>query len=89
MTNEWKFGTQESFSKTYAATFNLKAGANSKIRATATVSTAVISVPYTITSYPKRDPSIEVETKGTWTGLTSWNLTYTVDEREFLFFRVG
>ena len=79
VTNEWKFGSSETFSKNYAANFNVKAGAHSSVRAKATVYAANLTVPYTITLYPKRDRSVKVRTKGNWKGLTTWNLTYQIE----------
>jgi len=78
----------ESFSKTYTGNLSVSAAARRNIRATATVSKAILVVPYTITSSPKRDPSIEVETKGTWRGLVSWKLTYTAEDGKLLFIQV-
>ena len=88
VTQDWKYGIEESFSKTYTGNLSVSAAARRNIRATATVSKAILVVPYTITSSPKRDPSIEVETKGTWRGLVSWKLTYTAEDGKLLFIRV-
>jgi len=74
VTNQWKFGSTDTFSKHYAASFPVRADPHGTVHATATVEKAMITVPYTITLYPRRDPSVEVQTKGDWKGLTSWNL---------------
>lgn len=71
-----KFQTPEKTSKNYKANFTIIVPSKSQARARATLLSALLTVPYTITLHLKRDHSVKIQAKGIWTGL-SYNLDYT------------
>ena len=68
LSNQWTWGEQNSFSKTYTANFPVKAGPHETVRAVSTVNKGEIEVPYTIILSSK-STGTKTETKGTWRGV--------------------
>ncbi len=77
LSNEWKWGEQNSFSKSYTATFPVKAGPHETVRAVSTVNKGEIEVPYTI-HLSSKSTGTKTETKGIWRGVSTWDLRHTV-----------
>ena len=77
-THQFTWGKQESISHTYTANFPVKAGPHQTVHAVSTVKCGKISVPYTITFLCK-ETGAETQTKGTWHGVSTWNLHHEID----------
>ncbi|SJK98752.1 uncharacterized protein ARMOST_02021 [Armillaria ostoyae] len=76
--NEWKFGTQNTFSKTYTAHFSgLKAGPHQTVHAVSSVKLGTLEVPYTI-YLASKSAGVEVVTSGLWRGVSSWELHHDI-----------
>ncbi|KAK0459932.1 hemolytic lectin LSLb [Armillaria novae-zelandiae] len=76
--NEWKFGTQNTFSKTYTAQFpGLKAGPKQTVRAVSSVKLGTLEVPYT-TYLVSKSEGVEMVTSGLWRGVSSWELHHDI-----------
>ncbi|KAI0315459.1 hemolytic lectin [Amylostereum chailletii] len=81
VTNEWKFGEANSFTKTYTASFPVKAGPHETVRAVSTVNRGELEVPYTI-HLRSKSTGFKVETKGKWHGVSTWDLRHTIEKVE-------
>ena len=79
--SDWKWGDANSFSKSWTASFPAKAGPLETIRAVSTVTSGELEVPYTIVLRSKVN-RVEVETKGIWRGVSSWDLCHTISPVE-------
>ncbi|KAG8985086.1 hypothetical protein FRB94_012017 [Tulasnella sp. JGI-2019a] len=77
LSNKWKWGEQNSFSKSYTATFLVKAGPHQTVRAVSTVNKGDIEVPYTI-YLSSKGTGAKTETKGVWRGVSTWDPRHTV-----------
>ncbi|KAK0452578.1 hemolytic lectin LSLb [Armillaria borealis] len=76
--NEWKFGTQNTFSKTYTAHFpGLKAGPHQTAHAVSSVKLGTLEVPYTI-YLASKSAGVEVVMSGLWRGVSSWELHHDI-----------
>ncbi|KAK0451214.1 hemolytic lectin LSLb [Desarmillaria tabescens] len=76
--NEWKFGTQNTFTRTYAAHFpGVKAGPHQTVHAVSAVQQGTLEVPYTI-HLASKSAGVEVVTKGLWHGVSSWGLHHDI-----------
>ncbi|CAG8527222.1 17459_t:CDS:1 [Funneliformis caledonium] len=75
----WIFGKSTESKKTYVADFPIKVPLKAKIIATATIKKAMISVPFIMHLQSKRT-GIKVVTFGTYSGIATWDLTYTLSE---------
>ena len=76
--HQFTWGTEESISHTYTANFPVKAGPHQTVHAVSTVKRGEISVPYTITLACK-ETGAETQTKGTWRGVSTWNLHHEIN----------
>ncbi|KAK0220420.1 hemolytic lectin LSLb [Armillaria fumosa] len=78
--NEWKFGIQNTFSKTYTAQFpGLKAGSHETVRAMSSVKLGMLEVPYTMYLVLKgNSEGAEMVTSGLWRGVSSWELHHDI-----------
>jgi hypothetical protein len=79
ISQEWKFGEQNSFTTSYVASFPVKAEAGKTVRAVSTVNRGELEVPYTIYMSSK-STGTKVETKGKWRGVSTWDLRHTISE---------
>lgn len=75
--NEWSWGTQTSFTRTYRVSFPIKAGPNQTIHAKSTVSIGTLEVPFTVHLVSKSN-EVKVQTTGVWRGVSSWDLRHTI-----------
>ncbi|KZT10565.1 hemolytic lectin LSLb [Laetiporus sulphureus 93-53] len=75
--NEWKWGEENTFSKTYAATFSVRAGPGETVKAVSTVDTGTLSVPFTA-YLSSKSTGFEVTTEGIWRGVSNWNLRHVL-----------
>ncbi|KAK0216771.1 hypothetical protein EDD85DRAFT_916676 [Armillaria nabsnona] len=76
--NNWKFGSQDTFSQTYAVHFPVKAGPHQTINGVSTVQEGTLVVPFTMHLVSK-SAGIEVEpVKGLWRGVSTWNLHHNI-----------
>ncbi len=75
--NWWIRGEQTSFTKSYTATFPVKAGPNETVRAVSTVNKGDIEVPYSI-YLSSESTGTKTEAKGIWRGVSTWDLRHTV-----------
>ncbi|KAF7301946.1 hypothetical protein MIND_00760700 [Mycena indigotica] len=73
---DWKFGQANDYTRPYHASFQVKAGRHETIRISSTASRGELQVPYTVILRSKSN--VEVETKGTWYGLVTWNPHHTL-----------
>ncbi|KAJ3485529.1 hypothetical protein NLI96_g4885 [Meripilus lineatus] len=76
-TNQWTWGEQTSFSKSYTATFPVKAGPHETVRAVSTVNKGELEVPFTM-YLSSKSTGTKTETKGIWRGVSTWDLRHTV-----------
>lgn len=74
----WTFGETKQFEKRYSQEFPLTALPKSKIKATASVNKGNLNVPYIMTLKSKRT-GFKVETKGIFSGVSTWDLRYVVE----------
>ncbi|KAK0196670.1 hypothetical protein F5146DRAFT_946624 [Armillaria mellea] len=75
--NEWRFGVENSFSKTYTAHFPVKAGPNQTVHAVSTAQRGTLDVPYTMHLVSK-SRGVEVEMQGIWRGVFTWELHHDI-----------
>ncbi|KAK0209833.1 hypothetical protein IW262DRAFT_1281142 [Armillaria fumosa] len=75
--NEFTFGTENTFSKTYTANFPVKAGPKKTVRGVSSVQEGTLEVPYTI-HLASKSTGVWVETKGIWRGVSSWELRHDI-----------
>ncbi|KAJ3492365.1 hypothetical protein NLI96_g33 [Meripilus lineatus] len=76
-TNQWTWGEQTSFSKSYTITFPVRAGPNETVRAISTINRGELEVPFTM-HLSSRISGTKTETKGVWRGLSTWDLRHTI-----------
>ena len=77
---EWKFGTQYSHSKTCTVRLPAKASPHTTVIATSSVNSGDIAVPFTI-YLSSKSTGVQVETHGTYHGLTTWDLRHSLKEK--------
>ncbi|KAF9648921.1 hypothetical protein BDM02DRAFT_3128687 [Thelephora ganbajun] len=65
------------YSTQYTATFPVKAGPGKSVRASSVANQGTLDVPYTIYMSSK-STGVKVETKGTWRGVSSWDIRHTL-----------
>lgn len=80
-TNTWTWGSTTSYSTDYTETFPVTASPNTTVLASALVDQGTLNVPYTMYMSSK-STGVSVTTTGTWTGVSSWDLRYTLTETE-------
>ncbi|OBZ73067.1 hypothetical protein A0H81_07245 [Grifola frondosa] len=80
-TNDWRFGQSNEFSKSYTASFPVRAGPHMTVRAVSTVNKGELEVPYTI-FLSSKSSGVKVETKGRWRGVSTWDLRHTISTVE-------
>lgn len=73
----WSFGNTTEAKKTYTADFPIKAPPRTKIIAVASIKKATFSVPY-IMYLKSKKTGIKVDSYGTYSGITTWDLTYAL-----------
>ena len=73
----WKWGETTSYSTQYTATFPVKAGPHQSVRAMAVVNQGTLDVPY-VMHLSSKSSGVKVQTSGTWRGVSSWDLRYTI-----------
>lgn len=77
---EWTWGEENSFTTGVKVTFPVIAGPNKIVHAAGTATQGTLSVPYTMTLRQKEDPHAETENRGVWQGLSTWNVSYKLEE---------
>lgn len=77
LSNQWTWGEQNSFTKSYTMTFPVKAGPHETVRAVSTVNKGDIEVPFTI-HFVSKSTGVKTETKGIWRGVSTWDLRHTI-----------
>jgi hypothetical protein len=73
----WTFGYSTESKKTYATDFPIKAPPRTKIIAVTYIKKATLSVPY-IMHLKSKKTGVKVDTYGTYSGITTWDLTYAL-----------
>ncbi|KAF7368218.1 Hemolytic lectin LSLb [Mycena venus] len=76
--HQFKWGSTDSITHHWSATFNATIPPHKTIKAVSTVTQGTLTVPYTITLSSKS--GITTTTKGTWSGTSTWDLKNTVTE---------
>ncbi|KAF9648929.1 hypothetical protein BDM02DRAFT_2012525 [Thelephora ganbajun] len=76
-TNTWTWGKTTEYTTQYTANFPVKAGPHKSVRASSVVNQGTLDVPYIIFMSSK-SAGVKVETKGTWRGVSSWDLRHTI-----------
>lgn len=80
VSQEWKYGTTNEYSKSYTAHVPATAAPGATARAISSVNRGDIEVPFTI--YLKsKSTGFNVETKGTYRWLTTWDLRHSVSHK--------
>ncbi|KAK0184396.1 hemolytic lectin LSLb [Armillaria mellea] len=74
---QWSFGTQNSYTKTYSASFPVKAGPHSTVRGVSTVQKGTLDVPFTM-YLASKSTGVKVQTQGVWNGVSSWDLHHSI-----------
>lgn len=74
----WNWGGTKSYETKYDGDFKVKAKKGKSVHAKAVINQGVLSVPYTMTLESKS--GVVVESKGTWHGVTSWNVRCAYSE---------
>ena len=77
--NTWTWGKTTEYNSQYTATFPVKAAAHTAVRASAVVTKGTLSVPYTM-YLSSKSGGVEVQTSGTWRGVSSWDLRFTITD---------
>ncbi|KAK0469228.1 uncharacterized protein EV420DRAFT_15892 [Desarmillaria tabescens] len=77
LNNEWRFGIQNTFSKTYTAHFPVKAGPQQTVHAVSTVQQGTLDVPYTM-HLASKSAGVKVEMEGVWRGVSTWELHHDI-----------
>lgn len=75
----WTLGRTTTIRTTYKAQFPVNAPPCSKITAKGVVQKAELEVPYEVVSRGKQS-GVEVTSGGTWSGVTTWDLEYEVQQ---------
>eukprot|EP01083_Nonionella_stella_P178308 629465_1 len=73
----WTWGTEETTTQSYTASYPVKAGPKSNVQAQGVVMKATLNVPYTITVKSSLDGAT-FKSSGIWKGVSTWDLNYTV-----------
>ena len=76
-TNTWTWGKTTEYNTQYVATFPVKAGPRTSVRAMSVANQGILDVPYVMHASSKSS-GVKVETKGTWRGVSSWDLRHTI-----------
>ena len=76
-TRTWVWGSTNEYTTRYSATFSVKVAPHSSVRVLSVVNRGVLGVPYTM-YLSSKSAGVEVQTKGTWRGVSSWDLRQIV-----------
>ncbi|CAG8531494.1 10497_t:CDS:2 [Diversispora eburnea] len=77
--NTYTYGEEISSEKIYLAEFPVNCLPKSKVVAVATINKGNLTVPY-IMHLKSKNTGFKIDTYGTYSGVTTWNLGYTVDQ---------
>ncbi|KAF7301959.1 Hemolytic lectin LSLb [Mycena indigotica] len=73
---DWTFGEATTYTHTWKDTIQGKAGPKETIRAVSAVTRGLLEVPYVIVF--RSQSGVEVESKGVWRGVSTWDLRHTI-----------
>jgi len=75
--NTWTWGKTTEYTIQYTATFPVMAGPHKSVRASSVVNQGTLDVPYTM-YLSSKSSGVKVQTSGTWQGVSSWDIRYTI-----------
>ena len=76
-TDTWTWGKTTKYRNDYTATFVVRVSPYTSVRIKSVVNQGVLNVPYTM-DLSSKSIGVKVETKGTWRGVSSWDLRHTI-----------